>query len=259
MAVAKKAAEFSSCIRIGVNSGSLEEDLMARHGGPTPQAMVESVTRHLKYLEDSGVGGIVISLKSSSVAHTIKAYSFMAQITNWPLHVGITEAGPGELGIIKSTAGIASLLTLGIGDTIRVSLTDEPAEEVRTGRRILQYLGLRPYGPELISCPTCGRTSIDMMGIVQDVRRSIQDIKVPIKIAVMGCPVNGPGEAREADLGIACGRDGGYLFSHGKVLGRVSTGEMVSELMKLVGKKREIAGGMDLPCVRLNQLNLKPY
>jgi len=232
--VAKAAAGRGAAIRVGVNSGSVEKDLLAKHGGPTPEALVESARRSLDFLEKEGIGGIVISLKSSSVRDTIRAYALMAERTQWPFHIGITEAGPGIQGVVKSAAGISSLLTLGLGDTVRVSLTGSPVDEVLAAREILQAVEARRFGPELVSCPTCGRTQVDLIPIAKQVQERLREFDAPIKVAVMGCPVNGPGEAREADAGVACGRDGGILFSHGRVLGRVSQEEIVESLMRLV-------------------------
>ncbi|HHW27703.1 MAG TPA: flavodoxin-dependent (E)-4-hydroxy-3-methylbut-2-enyl-diphosphate synthase [Firmicutes bacterium] len=234
LAVAMKAKERGAAIRIGVNSGSVPKDLIARYGSPTPEAIVEAAKRTLDFLEDHQATGIVLSLKSSSVPDTVRAYALMAKETKWPFHIGITEAGPGIPGIIKSTAGIASLLTIGIGDTVRVSLTGSCVEEVRTAQDILQAVGVSSFGPNVISCPTCGRTQVDLMPVAQEIARKVRGLKIPMTIAVMGCPVNGPGEAREADVGIACGRDGGILFSHGKVVGSVRSGDMVSALMNLI-------------------------
>jgi len=232
--VAKKAREKGVAIRIGVNSGSLEKDIMAKYGSPVPQALVESALRHIEYLERNGVDGIVVSLKSSSVKDTIGAYVLMAERTHWPFHIGVTEAGPGRKGIVKSATGLGALLAMGIGDTIRVSLTSPSRDEVIAAREILQSLEIRLYGPEIISCPTCGRTQVDVVPIAKKVSEAVRDIKVPIKIAVMGCPVNGPGEAKGAHVGVACGRDGGILFSRGKVIGRVSSGQIVDALLSLV-------------------------
>ncbi len=237
--VAESAAERGAAMRVGVNSGSVEKDLLDKHGGPTPLALVESACRSLDFLHSHGIGGIVISLKSSNVKDTVEAYSLMAERTRWPFHVGITEAGPGLQGIVKSAAGISSLLALGLGDTVRVSLTGDPVEEVAAARDILQAVSARQFGPELISCPTCGRTQVNLIPIAKQVQEKIRHIDVPIKVAVMGCPVNGPGEAREADVGVACGRDGGILFSHGRVLGRVSQEDIVESLWRLVSEEIE--------------------
>ncbi len=232
--VARAAAGRGAAMRVGVNSGSVEKDLLATHSGPTPEALVESALRSLRILEDGGFGGIVVSLKSSSVRDTIRAHVLLAEKTKWPFHIGVTEAGPGQRGVVKSTAGIASLLTLGIGDTVRVSLTGSPVEEVAAAKEILQAVEVRSFGPELVSCPTCGRTQVDLIPVAREVERRLRMLDVPLKVAVMGCPVNGPGEAREADAGVACGRDGGILFSHGRVLGRVAAEDLVESLMRLV-------------------------
>lgn len=233
LAVARKAEERGASVRIGINGGSLEKDILAKHGSPTPEALVESAARSVRFLEDRRVSGIVVSLKSSSVKDTVRSYALMARETRWPFHIGITEAGPGVNGIIKSAAGISSLLTLGLGDTIRVSLTGSPLDEVEAARSILRSMGCRRLGPEIISCPTCGRTQVNLIPVAEAVTKRLKHMRVPLKVAIMGCPVNGPGEAREADVGVACGRDGGILFAHGKVLGRVPEGEMVEALVRL--------------------------
>jgi (E)-4-hydroxy-3-methylbut-2-enyl-diphosphate synthase len=237
--VAEKAMERGAAIRIGVNSGSVEEDILEKHGGPTPLAMVESARRSLDVLQAQGISGIVVSLKSSSVRDTIRSYALMARESTWPLHVGVTEAGPGLSGVVKSAAGISTLLAMGIGDTIRVSLTGSPVEEVSAGREILQAMEVRRFGPEIISCPTCGRTEVDLVSIAREVARRLEEYDVPIKVAVMGCPVNGPGEAREADVGVACGRDGGILFARGQVLGSVPQDQIVDALLRLVAAEAE--------------------
>ena len=200
-------------IRIGVNCGSLEKDILAKYGAPTAEGMVESALRHAKMLEDQHFGDIVLSLKSSDVRLTVAAYRLAASRCDYPLHVGVTEAGLPGSGNIKSAIGIGALLLDGIGDTIRVSLSGDPVQEVPAGLSILRACGLRRDGLEIISCPTCGRTGIDVEGIARRVRAECQDIRVPLKVAVMGCVVNGPGEAREADLGVAGGGNGkGVLF-----------------------------------------------
>jgi len=239
LAVAAAAKERGAAMRVGVNGGSLEKDLLGKHGGPTPEALVESAARSIDLLRGNGFEDIVISLKSSSVKDTVKAYSLMAEETDLPFHIGITEAGPGYSGAIKSAAGISALLTLGLGDTVRVSLTGDPVEEVQAAKEILQAAGVRRFRPEIISCPTCGRTQVDFIPIAKEVERRLVALDVPIRVAVMGCPVNGPGEAKEADAGVACGRDGGILFSHGKVLGRVEQEEIVESLMRLVEEEAD--------------------
>jgi (E)-4-hydroxy-3-methylbut-2-enyl-diphosphate synthase len=237
--VARKATERGAAIRVGVNRGSVEKDILAKHDGPTPQAMVESAKRSLDWLEGHGIGGIVVSLKSSSARDTVRSYVLMSRETAWPLHVGVTEAGLGLSGVVKSTAGISTLLAMGIGDTVRVSLTGSPVDEVRTGQEILQATGVRSFGPEIISCPTCGRTQVDLAAIAREVADRLKQYDLPIKVAVMGCAVNGPGEAREADVGVACGRDGGVLFSHGQALGRVPQDQIVDALLRLVAAERQ--------------------
>lgn len=242
--VARKAKSLGAAIRIGINAGSLEKDILARYGSPGPEAMVESARKHLAYLEDYGIDGIVLSLKSSRVRDTVEAYRLMAEYTQWPFHIGITEAGPGAAGIAKSAAGIGTLIALGIGDTVRVSLTGPSFLEVETAKDILQSMEARLFGPDIISCPTCGRTQVDLIPIAEQVARGLRGLRVPVKVAVMGCPVNGPGEAREADIGVACGREGGILFSQGKVLGRVRSDEIVDALLELAARYAEFPEGV---------------
>ncbi len=241
--VAEAARDRGACLRVGVNGGSLEKDILVKFGGPTPEALVESARRSLKFLEDNGMGSIVVSMKSSGVKETVVAYSLLAESSRWPFHIGITEAGPGSTGAIKSACGIGSLLCLGLGDTLRVSLTGSPVEEVKVAQQILQASGEKRFGPELISCPTCGRTQVDLVAIVDQVSKRLSHIKMPLKVAVMGCPVNGPGEAREADVGLACGRQGGVLFSRGRVLGTVAEEEMVNALFRLIDEEIRARGG----------------
>jgi (E)-4-hydroxy-3-methylbut-2-enyl-diphosphate synthase len=233
LAVAERARERGTAIRIGINGGSVERDILEKHGGPVPEALVESAERALHLLEDNGHENLVVSLKSSSVRATVKAYVLMAARTRWPFHIGITEAGPGTDGLVKSAVGISSLLTLGLGDTLRVSLTGSPLLEVKAGRDILQAAEVSFFGPQIISCPTCGRTQVNLIPLAEGVAARLRDIRAPLKVAIMGCPVNGPGEAKEADVGIACGRDGGILFKQGKVLGRVPEAEIVDALVRL--------------------------
>lgn len=218
-------------IRIGVNAGSLEKDLLEKYGGPSAGAMVESALRHIRILEELNYNEIKVSLKASDVPLTIEAYRLMAQKVNYPLHVGITEAGTLRSGTVKSAVGIGALLAMGIGDTIRVSLTGPPVHEVRLGYEILKALGLRHRGVQFISCPTCGRTQIDIISIANQVEDRLADLDRPIKVAVMGCAVNGPGEARHADVGIAGGRGEGLLFRKGKVLRKVPEDRLVDELV----------------------------
>ncbi len=216
--LAKAIKEHDVCVRIGVNSGSVEKDLWQKYGGPTPEAMVESALRHTAYLEERGVSQIKVSLKSSSVLHTVAAYRLMHEKTDYPLHLGVTEAGTLLRGAVKSAMGIGSLLIDGIGDTIRVSLTADPVEEIDVAYDILRGAGCRDVGVELISCPTCGRTEIGLIDMVKQVEEHVKNVRKNIKVAVMGCVVNGPGEAREADIGLAGGRDKGVIFKKGEII-----------------------------------------
>lgn len=224
-------------IRIGVNGGSLEAELLERHGHATAAAMVESALGHIRILEELNYPQLKVSLKSSDVKRTVEAYRMLAHQVSYPLHVGITEAGTTWSGTIKSAAGLGALLVDGIGDTLRVSLTGDPVEEVRVGWEILKALGLRERGPVFISCPTCGRCQIDLIGVAEEVEQRLSGLKSPLTIAVMGCVVNGPGEAREADLGIAGGKDMGLLFRHGEKIRSVPQAELadalVAEALKL--------------------------
>jgi (E)-4-hydroxy-3-methylbut-2-enyl-diphosphate synthase len=219
-------------IRIGVNAGSLERELLKKYGHPTAQALVESAARHIKILEDFKFTAIKVSLKASDVMKTVEAYRLFSKKFDYPLHIGVSEAGPAFSGIIKSAIGLGILLSEGIGDTIRVSLTADPVEEVRVAYEILKSLHLRQIDPELISCPTCGRCEIDMQGLVDKVEVKLRDLKTPVKVAVMGCVVNGPGEAREADIGIAGGKGIGILFKHGKVVKKIKERELLSTLVR---------------------------
>lgn len=223
-------------IRIGVNSGSLEKHILAKYGSPTPEAMVESALYHASLLEKFDFDDIVISIKSSNVNTMIAAYELAAQQCCYPLHLGVTEAGTKRMGIIKSAIGIGALLTKGFGDTIRVSLTDDPVEEVYAAFDILKAIGLKTDCPYLISCPTCGRTKIDLVGLATQVEECLRDCKKPIKVAVMGCIVNGPGEAREADIGVAGGDGCGLIFKKGEILRKVPEDKLLEELMKEVDK-----------------------
>ena len=223
-------------IRIGVNSGSLEKHILAKYGAPTPEAMVESAMYHASLLEKFDFDNIVISIKSSNVNTMIKAYELAAQECSYPLHLGVTEAGTERMGIIKSAVGIGSLMTHNIGDTIRVSLTDNPVKEVYAAFDILKAIGLKTDCPYLISCPTCGRTKIDLVGLAKQVEERLRDCKKPIKVAVMGCIVNGPGEAKEADIGIAGGDGCGLIFKKGEILRKVPEDELLNELMKEIDK-----------------------
>ena len=233
-AVAEACMDRSIPIRIGVNGGSLEKRLLEQYGGPTPEALVESGLRQAQMLEQFGFHDICISLKSSSVSTTMKAYRLMSERCDYPLHLGVTEAGTPELGVIKSAAGIGGLLALGIGDTFRVTLTADPVEEIFSAKKILKAVGLRREGPELIACPTCGRTKIDLIPMARRVEDLLRQVDKPITVAVMGCVVNGPGEARHADVGIAGGQGEGVLFQKGQVVARVPDDRLVDELMKLI-------------------------
>ena len=226
-----------------MNSGSVEKELLERYGGPTPEALVESALSHVRMLEKRGFYDIKVSLKSSSVADTIAAYRLMASRADYPLHLGVTEAGTPMRGTVKSAVGLGLLLFEGIGDTIRVSLTADPVREAAVAWEILRATGLRSRGPEIVSCPTCGRTEIDLIGMAEKVEEYVQShplaAKSTLKIAVMGCVVNGPGEAREADIGLAGGRDKGVIFRKGKVLRSVNGQEallaaFLEELDKLL-------------------------
>ena len=233
-AVADACRQRNIPIRIGVNGGSLEKELLAKYGGPTPEALVESAFGHIKLLNRWDFDDICVSLKTSSVPGTIAAYRKMAAESDYPLHVGLTEAGTPRMGILKSAVGIGGLLALGIGDTIRVSLSADPVEEVYAAKDILQVVGLRKDGPELISCPTCGRTKIDLIGLAGEVEERLRQVHKPITVAVMGCVVNGPGEAREADVGIAGGNGEGLLFRKGEIVKKVPQAELVDELFRLI-------------------------
>jgi (E)-4-hydroxy-3-methylbut-2-enyl-diphosphate synthase len=225
-------------IRIGVNSGSLEKDILEKYGGVTPQGMVESALRHVKLLEENHFDDIVISLKASDVPTTVQAYRLMHKACDYPLHLGVTEAGLPGLGTVKSAIGIGSLLLDGIGDTIRISLTDDPEEEVKAGLELLRALGLRK-GVQFISCPTCGRTEWDMIPVARQVEERLRDRDWDITVAVMGCVVNGPGEASHADYGIAGGRSEGMLFKHGVQIARVPTGRLADALVELIESENQ--------------------
>lgn len=234
--VVEAAKKRNLPIRIGVNAGSLPKDLLEKYSHPTAEALVEAAWRHIRILDDLDYHNIKISLKAHDVPLTVAAYRLMASQCDYPLHVGITEAGTVNSGIIKSAVGIGTLLSEGIGDTIRVSLTGDPVNEVKVAYDILKALGLREHGPTLISCPTCGRTRINLERLALEVERRLADITEPISVAVMGCVVNGPGEAREADVGIAGGIGEGLVFRKGKVLRKVPENKLVSELFTEIDK-----------------------
>lgn len=229
--VAKACLDQGIPIRIGVNSGSLEKDLLEKYGGPKPEALVESALRHVAILDEVNFRDVVISIKSSNVERTIEAYRLLSRKTDLPLHIGVTEAGTLWRGTIKSAVGIGTLLAEGIGDTLRVSLTGDPVEEIKVGREILKAVGHLKDGIEFVSCPTCGRTEIDLIGIANEVERRLEGVKKDIKVAVMGCVVNGPGEARDADIGIAGGKGVGLIFKKGIIIRQVREEELVEALL----------------------------
>ncbi len=232
-AVATEARDRKVPIRIGVNAGSLDPDLYDEHGRATPEALVESARRELAWFAEVGFDDVKISVKASSVPLMIEAYRQLAEVVDHPLHLGVTEAGPPPQGLIKATAGIATLLAEGIGDTIRYSLTADPVEEARAGRQLLEALGLRKRKSiDLIACPSCGRAEVDVIRVAREAQAALEERKLPIQVAIMGCVVNGPGEARGADLGIAAGRGKGHLFVRGQVVRVVPEAEMVSALVE---------------------------
>jgi (E)-4-hydroxy-3-methylbut-2-enyl-diphosphate synthase len=249
--IAREANARGVPIRIGVNAGSLEKDLLEKYGRPSPEALVESALNEARILEDEDFFDIKISVKHSNPRVMIEAYRMLAEKCDYPLHLGVTEAGPLPMGGIKSAVGIGTLLAEGIGDTIRVSLTDDPVEEVKAGIAILQSLGLRKRGLDLVACPSCGRAEVDVLGLTRQVNAELEKrgIKEPIRVAVMGCVVNGPGEAREADLGIAAGKGFGHLIVGGEVKGKVPESEfvpaLVAEAEKLAAARASGAAGAD--------------
>ena len=230
-AVANACKAHGIPIRIGVNSGSVEKEILKKYGAPTPAAMAESAMYHVRLLEKYDFDDIVISIKSSNVGNMIEAYKLVAAQCDYPLHLGVTESGTVRMGIIKSAVGIGALLTQGIGDTIRVSLTADPVKEVDAGFDILASIGLLPDRPTLVSCPTCGRTKIDLIGLANAVEERLRHVRKPITVAVMGCVVNGPGEAKEADIGIAGGDGCGLLFQKGEILRKVDEADLLDALM----------------------------
>ena len=235
-AVADACRERGIPIRIGVNGGSLEKELLTRYGGVTAQALVDSAMGHVHLLNDCGFDDICISVKCSRVPVNMAAYRMLREQTDYPLHLGVTEAGTPEMGVLKSAIGIGGLLCMGVGDTLRVSLTADPAEEIVAAKRIMQAAGIRRSGPDLISCPTCGRTKYDMIPIAREVERRLRGCAKPITVAVMGCVVNGPGEAAAADVGITGGRGEGLLFAKGKILRKVPQEQLVDELFREIEK-----------------------
>jgi len=232
-AVARAAQDRGVPIRVGVNAGSLDKDLLDKHGAPVPAALVESAVHEIRLLEEVGFEDIKISVKHSNVPLMVESYRLLADTIDYPLHLGVTEAGPLPGGLIKSVAGIATLLLEGIGDTIRFSLTTDPVEEAKAGRSLLEYLGLRERkSVDLIACPSCGRAEVDVFAVAQEAEARLRDEKIPLQVAVMGCVVNGPGEAREADIGIAAGKGKGHLFIKGEVVRVVPEDEMVEALVE---------------------------
>ena len=235
-AVASACKTAGVPIRIGVNSGSLEKSILEKYGSPTPEAMVESGLYHISLLEKFDFDDIVLSLKSSDVKKMYKAYELAAEKCRYPLHLGVTEAGTAQMGTIKSAAGIGGLLLRNIGATIRISLTDDPVKEVESGVKLLRALGLRGGGIKFVSCPTCGRTKIDLIGLANEVERRLSGVNKDITVAVMGCVVNGPGEAREADIGIAGGDGCGLLFKQGEVIRKIPEERLLDELLSEIEK-----------------------
>jgi (E)-4-hydroxy-3-methylbut-2-enyl-diphosphate synthase len=243
-AVAREAKDRGVPIRVGVNAGSLDKDLLKKHGTAVPEALVESAEKEIRYLEEVDFFDIKISVKHSSVPLMVDSYRLLAEKVPYPLHLGVTEAGPPPGGLIKSVAGISTLLLEGIGDTIRFSLTADPIEEAKAGRQLLEYLGLRERkGLDLIACPSCGRAEVDVIRVANEAQKALEAESIPIQVAVMGCVVNGPGEAREADLGIAAGRGRGHLFVKGKVVRVVPEAQMVEALVEEA--KRLVEEGID--------------
>lgn len=231
-AVVQAAKERRIPIRIGVNAGSLDKLLLEKYGGVTPGAMVESAMQHIAILEELNFTDIKISLKAFDVPMLVEAYELMAEKVDYPFHIGVTEAGTVQTGTIRSAVGIGVLLSRGLGDTVRVSLTGDPLHEVRVGYEVLKTLGLRQRGPTIVSCPTCGRTEINLIPVAEEVEKRTRDLSKPLKIAVMGCVVNGPGEAREADIGIAGGKGVALLFKKGQVVRKIREEDMVTELLR---------------------------
>lgn len=234
--VVRACKERNIPIRIGVNSGSISKETLEKYGGVNVDSMVSSAMEHIKILEDLDYTNIKVSLKATDIHLTIDSYKKISQLVDYPLHIGITEAGTVWSGTIKSSVGIGALLLMGIGDTLRVSLTGDPVEEVRVGKQILRTLGLLKDRVEIISCPTCGRTQIDLIGLANKVEQRLENIDKPIKVAIMGCAVNGPGEAREADIGIAGGKDYGLIFRKGEIIKKVKEEDIIDELMSEIDK-----------------------
>jgi (E)-4-hydroxy-3-methylbut-2-enyl-diphosphate synthase len=240
-AIAKAATEHGTALRIGINAGSLDDRVMAKYGRATPEALVESALNEARLFEEVGFHNFGISVKHHDVVTTVEAYRLLSQRCDYPLHLGVTEAGPTLQGTVKSSAAFAILLAEGIGDTIRVSLSAPPVEEVKVGTKLLEALHLRPRTLEIISCPTCGRCQVDVYSLADAVTEGLKDLTVPLRVAVMGCIVNGPGEAREADLGVAAGNGKGQIFVHGEVIETVAEDRIVPTLL---GHARTLASTM---------------
>lgn len=234
--VIDRCKENNIPIRVGVNSGSVKKEFLEKYNGVNKFSLVESALEQVNLVEKYNYENIVISIKATNVQMTYDSNIELSKRTSYPIHLGVTESGSDDDGIIKSSMGLGSLLLMGIGDTIRVSLTEDPLREVIIGRKILQYLGLRPYGIEVISCPTCGRTKVDLINIVKDVKKAVSPIKKDIKIAIMGCAVNGPGEAREADIGIASGNKEALLFKKGEIICKIKENEIIKVLLEEINK-----------------------
>ena len=232
--VVNKAKEYDIPIRVGVNGGSLAKDVLAKYGKVTVEGLVESAYDNVRILEDLDFDNMVVSLKVSNVPMTVEAYNLLAKKCNYPLHIGVTEAGTLMGGTIKNALGIGVLLSQGIGDTLRVSLTADPVEEVKVGWQILKGMGIRKKGVDFTSCPTCGRTKVNMLPIAEKVERAVENLDMDIKVAVMGCAVNGPGEARDADFGVACGDNCGLLFKKGEIVKKVAEDDIVTSLLELI-------------------------
>ena len=237
--IVKLAKSKNIPIRIGVNSGSLEKSLIKKYGKVCPEAIVESALKHIEILEDLDFRSIIVSLKSSDILQTIESYKLLAKKCNYPFHIGITEAGTLFSGTVKSSVGIGSLLLMGLGDTLRVSLTSDPIEEIKVGKEILKSLNLRGFGPKIISCPTCGRCNVNLEKIANKVQNAVMDLKTDITIAIMGCGVNGPGEAKEADIGIAGGKKEFIIFKKGQVVKKIDESEVIEYLLKEINKMRD--------------------
>ena len=240
--ICKAASDYGVSLRIGVNAGSLDPRLLKKYGSATPEALVESAVWEASLFEECGFRDFKISVKHHDVVTMVQAYQMLAERGDWPLHLGVTEAGPAFQGTIKSAAAFGTLLAQGIGDTIRVSLSAPPVEEVKVGSKLLEFMGLRPRKLEIVSCPSCGRAQVDVWTLAESVEEGLKDVKAPLRVAVMGCVVNGPGEAREADLGCASGNGKGQIFVHGKVVETVPEDRIVETLLKYANEMAEEMG-----------------